>query len=350
MEASRVLSLIGNREAVALDRTDYYAGIIGESPSKGARSPILWNAVFAEIGASCLMHPMDVEKNNLEKVIDAFREDRRFIGGAVAVPYKEALVPLLDDIEEEAQTIGAVNCVYKVAGRLKGANTDGAGAIKSLKSFMAPEPLSGKDMLVMGMGGAGKSVAAYAAKAAGRSGRVILANRTVRRAEVYAERLDAYTRSETAKWPVSDKILRDVDILINCTSVGYQAVRSDGPGVFTLHPYCPLGPIDDSIRVQPGADERRRYFEKAMTAVVHNIAGSLEAFQCLKKNPTVFDIIYQPSKTTLLHLAECHGLPIKNGLDMNLEQAVIAFRKAVEPTEMANMSAREIRRIMSQAG
>ena len=69
-------------------------------------------------------------------------------------------------------------------------------------------------------------------------------------------------------------------------------------------------------------------------------------FKYLKQKTIVFDIIYQPLKTTLLHMAECHGMPILNGLGMNLEQAVIAFQKASKTWQMLLDLDEKVREIM----
>ena len=63
-----------------------YAAIIGASPSKGARSPVLWNAAFDAHGIDAEMVPMDVAPEHLEEVTTALRRDTRFLGGAVAAP------------------------------------------------------------------------------------------------------------------------------------------------------------------------------------------------------------------------------------------------------------------------
>ncbi len=62
-----------------------YAAIIGESPSKGARSPILWNAAFKDLGLLCQMVPMDVSTQKLEVLLRELDQDLDFIGGCLVV-------------------------------------------------------------------------------------------------------------------------------------------------------------------------------------------------------------------------------------------------------------------------
>ena len=167
---------VSNRASLDLDSTRHYAAILGAAPSKGARSPTLWNRAFKALNISAVMHPMDVAPADLPEVIEELRDDPRFLGGAVAVPYKQEILRSLDELEDEAHAIGAVNCLYRSGSGLIGANTDGAAALMSIRRLV-PE-LSGAVVVLLGIGGAGRAVAAYLAKAIGPSGTLLLANRT----------------------------------------------------------------------------------------------------------------------------------------------------------------------------
>ena len=91
---SSILDVIENK-GLDLDKTEYYAAILGETPSQGARSPLLWNAAFQQGGISAVMHPMDIQADKLESVVAALKNDPRFIGGAVTMPYKINILPFL---------------------------------------------------------------------------------------------------------------------------------------------------------------------------------------------------------------------------------------------------------------
>ena len=166
------------------DTTERYAAILGLSPSKGARSPMLWNAAFAAAGADAVMHPFDVGEAKLADLVAALRRDARYIGGSVAVPHKQGLVGLLDRLEPEAERIGAVNAIYRDGDDLVGANTDGAGALAQLQG--AVDDLGSRHVLLLGLGGAGLAVATYLAA---NVARLKLANRTDATAKAFAERL-----------------------------------------------------------------------------------------------------------------------------------------------------------------
>jgi len=157
-------SLIENQVDIA--HLDKYAAIIGENPSQGARSPKLWNAVFDDSELNYLMVPFDVTKDNIKRLLDDLNSDKEFIGGAIAVPYKEVIAEWLgDNITPEAKKIGAVNCLFRDAdGKLQGTNTDGEASLITFEKKFGV--ISSKSVMVLGAGGAGKAVASYFANSA----------------------------------------------------------------------------------------------------------------------------------------------------------------------------------------
>ncbi|UUX48368.1 shikimate dehydrogenase [Nisaea acidiphila] len=261
--------------------TSKYAVILGLTPSRGARSPLLWNAAFKAACIDAAMVPMDVTPANLAGLVAALKADKRYIGGAVAVPHKQAIAALLDRLEPEAERIGAVNAIYRDGDDLVGANTDGAGALSQIEDAL-PDLASRKAVLI-GLGGAGIAVAAYLA---GAVKELAVANRTEAKAKEAAIRLGDNVSS--VPLPLTTEQLSDCGVLVNCTTAGYQ----DGPAG------TPLGAEADTL----------------ITA--------------LPSDALVYDIIYQPLETELLGKAAARGLKTRNGLGMNLDQAVIAFQKA----------------------
>ena len=105
--------------------TAKFAAILGLTPSKGARSPQLWNAAFTAASIDAAMVPMDVTPENLAGLVAALKADKRYIGGAVAVPHKQEIAKLLDRLEPEAERIGAVNAIYRDGDELVGERAAG---------------------------------------------------------------------------------------------------------------------------------------------------------------------------------------------------------------------------------
>lgn len=340
-----VLDSIEN-SGIVLEQTKYYAAILGESPSRGARSPLLWNAAFKQLGISGIMHPMDIVPNNLEVAVQCLRDDNRFIGGAVTMPYKVDIIPYLDFVDPLAEKIGAVNCLFRERDKLAGTNTDGAGALWSLQR-VTDEPLAGKTVVLVGAGGAGYAVAVFVASALGERGTLRVANRTPDSAAKLVGKLHDTVQTEALQqWPPSESQLADADALINCSSIGFAAMRNDAAGSFCLQWYTPLGPIDETIRVAEAVGAEKMYARAAAETVAVNHEHSLKVLSAMNA-PVVFDIIYQPSTTMLLSLAGAMGYRTINGLPMNLEQAVIAFDKATSSAGLRNSDVDAVRNILS---
>ena len=276
-----------------------FAVIIGKNPSQGARSPKLWNAAFDSLGISAQMLPMDVANKNLDSVLKKLSENPFFIGGAVAVPFKEAVADWLgDSLTSEAKAIGAVNCLFRDnEGKMKGTNTDGEAARKALIDRTGE--ITGKNILILGGGGAGKAVSAYMASGVGPQGKTFLACRN---------RFPSKTResllgiSSTIKWDEINSILPKTDILVNCTTVGS------------------IGNVNSS-------------------------PVSKSQFQLLPANTIIYDIIYDPNPSLLLSMAKEHGMNTLGGLPMNFEQAVIAFTYAIK-AKFGQSNIDDIRRAM----
>ncbi len=285
------VSLIENQINIA--HLEKYAAIIGENPSNGARSPKLWNAVFDKNGLNYSMVPLDVTRDKIIDLLINLSQDDDFIGGAIAVPYKEVVAEWLgENITSEAKKIGAVNCLYRDAnGILQGTNTDGEASLITFKNKF--ESLESKSVMILGVGGAGKAVASYFATSANST---IIISRS-KEGRKYADKINV----KWGNWSQINDIIDTIDVVVNCTSVGFGDQEMQSP-------------------------------------------LSEEHIENLKKSTIVFDIIYQPLKTKLLEIAGNNGISIFNGLEMNLEQAVLAYQYAVK----SNNSLDEIRKIMSQ--
>ena len=270
---------------------DKYAAIIGENPSKGARSPQLWNKVFKSSGLNYSMVPLDVTKDNIIDLLNDLNSDSNFIGGAIAVPYKEVVAKWLkNNITSDAKKIGAVNCLYRGAdGQLMGTNTDGEASLVTFEKNFGS--LKNKSVVLFGVGGAGKAVASYLSSKAKSLTLVSRSNRD----QSYADKIAA----RWTDWSDVDNFIKDADVIVNCTSVGFG----------------------DQVNKSP---------------------LSKEQIIKLKESTIIFDIIYQPIETMLLTISKSRNLRTLNGLEMNQEQAVLAYKYAVK----TDKSLDEIRNIM----
>lgn len=297
-----LVELLGNAPDIGM--AGRYAGILGERPSQGARSPLLWNAVFEAEELDIRFHPFDLTSERLADVVDALKADQRFIGGSVTFPHKAAVLPLLDRVEPLAEMIGAVNALYRDGDALVGANTDGAGALHSVLDLLGDDALGAHKVVQCGVGGAGMAVAAYLADSLD-GGELLLANRDRAKALDMAKRLRGRVRA--VEFPPSASDLEGADLVVNCTSLGF-ATPGDAGVPHPARAMTPLGPT---------------------TEISENVGASVAALRASKPHALVFDIVYQPRDTMLLTLAAALGRQVLDGLAMNREQAVIAFAKAV---------------------
>ena len=248
-------------------------GLIGEH---------LGHSFSAEIHTRLGREPYELKELPPDQV-GAFLQAKNFQGLNVTIPYKQAVMPYLDEISGTARAIGAVNTIVRNGGKLSGDNTDAAGLTMLLKRTGAD--LSGKKVLIAGTGGTSRT-AKYTAESLGA-------------AEVI--RLSRTGREDSVGYEEAARIHRDARILINTTPCG----------MFPEVGGCPL--------------DLRDYPE-------------LEA---------VADVIYNPLRTNLVMEARKRGIPAEGGLYMLVAQAVRAaelFRGTAYPAETAERIYRELRK------
>lgn len=340
---AKLLPLVENKDLLIGDGVPY-AAILGLTPSRGARSPSLWNAAFAGMNISARMLPMDVSEGNFSSLIDYLKADRNFLGGAVTMPFKSKILPMLDSVDAGALAAGAVNCVYRKGQELVGTNTDGIAACGTLKAEYG-KSIEGANILLLGVGGAGSAVAAYLSKEIGPTGKLTLANRSSGPAEALRSRLVARCPTEVASvWPVRSP--NEVfDIIVNATSLGFENVKEDAQGWYTPKFYTPLGREPVSVRCSSRVEAERNYLAKAAEEVSQNVVDTLRFLES-QKGAFVFDIIYQPRETLLMSLAKACGCRVLNGLPMNLEQAVIAFDTTTAASGLRKPDSAAVRKFM----
>ena len=289
----KVNSLITNK--ISLKDLTEFSFIIGANPSKGARSPVLWNKVYKAQGRRIRMLPLDVEEANLEQLIMVLQKELSCLGGAVAVPYKEKLFAILsNNCNETIRKIGAINCIFRSNPNdqfFSCTNTDGEGALEPIAKILDDKkPLK---IGLVGYGGAGKAIAGFLQQYKDKH-EILLFNRTLPNKK-FSDELEI-NFIDLKELPSK---IGEIDILINATSVGSQ------------------NNLNEKLI-------RREYLHK------------------LKNSSLVYDIIYDPPETMLLRDSKEIGLDIINGMEMNLLQAVLAYKH----TNNTTLSLEELKVIM----
>ena len=167
----------------------------------------MYNAVFENLGLNYIYVPFMVE--DIKKGVEAIRNLGIHAVG-VTIPFKISIIEHLDELDEDAKRIGAVNVVINNNGKLIGGNTDGKGGVKALKE---KTEVKNKKIILLGAGGAARALV-FALKDEG--GKLTILNRTVSEAKELAKAVDCQSGG-LEKLP---ELMSTADILINSTSVG----------------------------------------------------------------------------------------------------------------------------------
>lgn len=198
-------------------------GVIGH-PIRHTLSPQMHNAAFAASGLDYVYLPMEVRPVDLAAAVGGARA-LGFRGFNVTMPHKEAILPLLDDLDRAAEVSGAVNTVVIEESGLRGANTDVSGFVDACRE--AGVSLEEATVLVVGAGGAAAAIAVAALGEDARELRMI--NRSRSRAERLGERLrKAYPGAKVSVYDGSDPraAARGAHVLVNAT---YLGMKDDDP-------------------------------------------------------------------------------------------------------------------------
>lgn len=314
------------------------AAILGDTPSRYAKSPVLWNAGFKALGLEATFVPLDVLPEKLASVVDLLRQADEVLGFSVTVPYKKAILALLDELDLLARQIGAVNTVARRSdGRLVGYNTDASGALRALTEPILPgvEPLvsswKGLRILLIGSGGAAQAVAcAVWEKQEG--GALTLTNRTFDSAQQLAQRLKEIRpgRVQAVEESQMDRVISDVDLVINASTKGQAGIRPLPDGKITcLEPYSALAPAQPAALPASLGESPTRFqqewFRESADGIHGNFQQSLKTIAHLPASAGCFDLIYTPLETVFLRQARLSGHHSMNGKGMNIAQAAEAF-------------------------
>ena len=191
-------------------------------PVSHSLSPAMHNAAFAKLGLPHRYEARETPDDQLAATLDHMRHDD-VLGANVTIPHKEAVLRLLDEVDDEARRIGAVNTIVRRGGRLIGCNTDKYGFEKALE--MQPRrapgpdgfPFSGARILVLGAGGAARACALALLE---HGNNVDIANRDPARADALARSIEVAGRHpQVVAWP-RGRVLPDA--VVNATPLGLE--------------------------------------------------------------------------------------------------------------------------------
>jgi shikimate dehydrogenase len=246
-------------------------------PIKHSLSPWIHNQFLRNENIEGSYTILEVKENAFTQEVKRMKE-RGFLGFNVTLPYKQKIIPLLDDLDNNARNIGAVNTVLNHGGRLIGYNTDGIGYVRSLEEYY-PEWMNDKErhVLLLGAGGATRAIY-YALNQAGFN-KIDIANRTVENGALIANQRTEETATNIFTLEEVEEHISTYDLIIQTTSVGMKPNQKQTP-----------------VRLNR-----------------------------LRESTIVSDIIYQPIWTNFLKEAASKGAKVHHGHTMLLHQAQYAF-------------------------
>ena len=195
-------------------------GVIAH-PVTHVRAPMVFNPRFAAAGLGHIMVPIDAPPAALDGIIRGLQTVPNFGGLAVTIPHKLAMAELCDELGTVARLTGAVNAVrFDPDGRLYGDNFDGAGFVAGCRGN--GYEVTGKNIMMLGAGGAARAIAAALCEAG--VGHLTIANRNLANAEKLVDILitDGGFANVTAQ-PLAETDGAGVDMIINSTSLGLNA-------------------------------------------------------------------------------------------------------------------------------
>jgi shikimate dehydrogenase len=250
-----------------LSGTTNIIGIFGY-PIDHTLSPLMHNAAFRALNMNNCYVAFKVLPEDLPDAVRAVKS-LNLLGVNITVPHKEQVIPLLDEVNEEARFIGAVNTVVNNEGRLTGYNTDGRGFMSSLSE--AGISVEDKEVVIIGTGGAARAISYYLSK---KASHLSLFDIDTEKSEKLVS--DLRNIRSNVDLLESAAHLGNADIVINATPLGLHA--------------------DDPLPVQR---------------------------ELISSSMTVCDLVYKT--TGLLRAAQAKGAATIDGSGMLLWQGVLAF-------------------------
>lgn len=249
-------------------------------PVEHTLSPFIHNTLSKELDINYSYSAFNIEKGFLSNAVDALRV-LDFKGFNVTVPYKNSILEYLEEVDNFAKVIGAVNTVKNVEGRLIGYNTDGKGFLMDFEEKSGIK-FKNKKVMILGAGGVARSICAIIASSG--VGEITVCNRSVQNAEklvgLIVENFISNINYCTYDSIEFENKFKSSDIIINTTSVGMKLDINNSP---------------------------------------------VKNTNLFSENQIVYDVIYNPYKTKLLKDAEEIGCKVINGLGMLIYQGVLAY-------------------------
>lgn len=255
-------------------------------PAHHSLSPLMYNVSFEQLGINARYLAFDVQPSEIKQAVQSIRT-LKLAGANLSMPFKQAVIPLLDEITPRARQLESVNVILNRAGYLIGDSVDGYGFFESL----AAQKVEFKDqqITVLGAGGAGRSIIQAAI-----DNQISQINVFKRKNETFVQRKrqlerlaqGSHTRVNLINYEDQAQMKHSLarsHLVINTTNLG-------------------MGAQESQIPVTP------------------------DVLQALDGNQVVCDVIYAPRETKFLRFAKQRGCQTFNGLGMLIYQGALSFK------------------------
>jgi shikimate dehydrogenase len=268
-----------------------YIGLIGY-PLKHSISPYFQQAALDYYRLDIRYEAWETGPAQLQDIVNDLRKPQN-VGANVTVPYKEAVLPLLDEVDDLASSIGAINTIVKKDAKLLGFNTDAHGFLEALEKEGHFDP-EGKRVVILGAGGVARAVGFILVQREVAS--LAITDGIFERARALAESLLGHIKGASPssknlepdivsfQWQnlSSAKTLGNCNLIVHCTTIGMKDSSQEGQSPLSL--------------------------------------------EVIPKNVLIYDVVYNPWPTPLLKLAQKAGANILGGLPMLVYQGAASFK------------------------
>ena len=247
-------------------------GIIGK-PLSHSLSPALHKFWFDKHKILATYSLIEIELNQIKEIIKKIRNNELH-GINVTTPYKQSVIPFLDEIVDDAKETLSVNTIsLNKEGKIIGNNTDVYGFEHGFINKLSSKNLEEKKILILGAGGVTPSII-YALTKKGIK-KIFISNRTLKKAEIIKKK---FSFVKIIKWKNIEEEAENMDVIINATSLGLK-----GKNDF------------------------------------------IQEFKNTRSNLVYYDVVYNPDKTTMIKKLEKKGVTTFNGLEMFIYQGQKSF-------------------------
>lgn len=259
--------------------TTQLLGVIGH-PVTHSLSPVMHNAALQALGRDLVYLPLPVRPADLAIAVAGFGAIG-LVGFNVTIPHKQAIMPLLTEISEVAQAVGAVNTVWQTEAGWHGTNTDVLGFLAPLQAMA--RAWAEAPAVVLGNGGAARAVVVGCAQLG--CGAIQVVGRNPAKLTAFRESWAGFPPAKLVQvhdWAQLAQLLPTAALVVNTTPVG-------------MHPHPDQMPL------------------------------TVEQIAQLSPDCVVYDLIYTPRPTRLLQQAAAQGCPTLDGAEMLVQQGAAAL-------------------------